>query len=218
MKERLILSASAIRSTGFDIERPARNIARAMVDEGFIKVKQGKWIKDLLAGRKSSYPLLTMSQLEKEIESSIESALSFDFKKHVAIGTRKFRWTEPTSDSDGFMEFFYKEDFQQKVSGKGGIYYSHPYTREMLGYWDDSDYVSRIKDIVKYDSSILHQEVYELAMPSLVQGLSRYKDCLGSLEQSRFLVALEKVVTSELYFVPSKFEDAVLAQTEFREL
>ncbi len=212
MTEKLLLTAAAIRTTNFDVERQAKNIVKAMVDGGQVEVKTPRnWLKGLFVRR--DYRLVpTQSEYEAKVEAVINDVLDFEFKKHLAIGERKFRWTEPTKDMDGYLEFFYNAEFQKKTSGKDSIYLSHPYQAEMIGYYDDIGTVP-LSDIERYSSSDLYQEVYEKAMPSIIQV---FEHCWTNASLRRQnLIALEKAVSEELRSLPWRLESVLLEKVEF---
>ncbi len=215
MAEKLILTAEALRVVDLDVERPARNIVRTMIKEGLIEVKDiPGWFKKLL--RKDSPHLLTQSDYEKKVEQAIKNGLDFDFKKHVAIGTRRFRWHETTSKADGYLEFFYKGEFLKKVSGKNELYWSHPYQREMQEYYDGIDGDTRLEDIERYNSSDIDQEMYEKVMPYIMRALHGHWAKPGAMHTN--LVALEESISRELLFVSRQFEETILKKVEFREV
>lgn len=215
MTEKLILTAAAIRTTNFDVERQAKSIVKTMIESNRVEVSTPRnWLKNMFV-RRDSHSAPTRSEYEAKIEAAIKGALDFELKKHLAIGERKFRWTEPARDTDGYLEFFYNDDFLRKVSGKNTIYWNHPYQSEMMHYYDEIGIVP-LNDVEKHLSTDLSRDMYEKVMPRIMQEFHRYWIDSSSMRQN--LAALEEIVSKELRFLPSRLEDSILEKVEFRTI
>lgn len=198
MAEKLILTASAIRSTKVDSEGIATRITKELAERGHINFVGKESKLNGFLGKRVFTPLLSKySATQTAIANAIDDAISFEVKRRAAISTYHTKWTEPANGVDAILEFFYESDFRDKIAGKLSLYKDHPYTDRLEHAYRAPNYYENKDQIETYDLSAISDDIYESIMAKVLKVIPVYAVDSPSSDEA-VEVVLERLVIDSI--------------------